>query len=161
LIELALFANLSAVNLARKKIYQFRFLLPEHGDQFLGVLVKHIDEAKKAFATEMADVAAIRFPVDDPYKLARLSGWLDADLTDGIAIMAPESPAGPRCNQLVFWERGGKLSIFSQVSQRRTVLIFVGMQQPRRRCDCGAIDRSLFGRTKRQNSHCLGNHAVT
>ena len=84
--------NLAAVNLARKKNYRFLFLLPEHGDQFLDVLIRHIGEARKSFADEMADVSAIRLPVEDPYRLAAYLGGLDADATQGIAIMAPESP---------------------------------------------------------------------
>lgn len=133
--------NLSAVNLARKKNYQFRFLLPEHGDQFLGVLVKHIDEARKAFATEMADVAAIRFPVDDPYKLADYLGGLDADLTDGIAIMAPESPqARDAINRLL--ERGGEVVHFLAGQPKADSIDFVGINNHA----AGATAGQLIGR---------------
>ena len=133
--------NLAAVNLARKKSYQFRFLLPDHGDQFLDVLVRHIEEARKPFADEMADVAAIRLPVEDPYKLAAYLGALDADTTQGIAIMAPESPqVRDAINRLL--ERGIEVVQFIAGQPKAGSNDFVGINNHA----AGATAAQLIGR---------------
>lgn len=133
--------NLAAVNLARKKSYQFRFLLPDHGDQFLEVLVRHIEEARKPFADEMADVAAIRLPVEDPYKLAAYLGGLDAKTTQGIAIMAPESPqVRDAINRLL--ERGIEVVQFLAGQPKAGSHDFVGINNHA----AGATAAQLVGR---------------
>ncbi|QPC88778.1 substrate-binding domain-containing protein [Mesorhizobium sp. NBSH29] len=133
--------NLSAVNLARKKSYQFRFLLPDHGDQFLEVLVRHIEEARKPFADEMADVAAIRLPVEDPYKLAAYLGGLDTATTQGIAIMAPESPqVRDAINRLL--ERGIEVVQFIAGQPKAGSNDFVGINNHA----AGATAAQLIGR---------------
>jgi LacI family transcriptional regulator len=139
--------NLSAVNLARKKNYQFRFLLPDHGDQFLEVLAEHIDEARKAFATEMANVEAVRFPVDDPYKLADYLSGLDTSQTDGIAIMAPESPQARDAIQRLL-ERGGKVIHFLAGQPKADSIGFVGINNHAAGATAGQlIGRFLGGQT--------------
>ncbi len=133
--------NLAAVNLARKKSYKFRFLLPDHGDQFLDVLVKHIEEAKKSFVDELADVAATRLPVDDPYKLAAYLGGLDAETTQGIAIMAPESPqVRDAINRLL--ERGIEVVQFLAGQPKAGSHDFVGINNHA----AGATAAQLIGR---------------
>jgi LacI family transcriptional regulator len=133
--------NLAAVNLARKKSYQFRFLLPDHGDQFLDVLAGHIEEARKSFADEMADVAAVRLPVEDPYKLAAYLAGLDADTTQGIAIMAPESPqVRDAINRLL--ERGIEVVQFIAGQPKAGSHDFVGINNHA----AGATAAQLIGR---------------
>ncbi|MBC7282218.1 LacI family DNA-binding transcriptional regulator [Hoeflea sp.] len=133
--------NLAAVNLARKTNYQFRFLLPETGDQFLDVLIGHIEEARKPFAEEMADIAAVRLPVEDPYKLAAYLGRLDADTTQGIAIMAPESPqVRDAINRLL--ERGIEVVQFIAGQPKAGSNDFVGINNHA----AGATAAQLIGR---------------
>jgi LacI family transcriptional regulator len=133
--------NLAAVNLARKRSYQFRFLLPDHGDQFMDVLVRQIEEARKAFADEMADVAAIRLPVEDPYKLAAYLGALEAETTQGIAIMAPESPqVRDAINRLL--ERGIEIVQFLTGQPKAGSHDFVGIDNHA----AGATAAQLIGR---------------
>jgi len=133
--------NLSAVNLARKKNYQFRFLLPEHGDQFLDVLVKHIEEARTAFAAEMVDATTVRLPAEDPYRLADYLGRLDAKLVHGIAIMAPESPqVRDAINRLL--ERGIEVVQFLAGQPKAASIDFVGINNHA----AGATAAQLMGR---------------
>jgi len=133
--------NLSAVNLARKKSYQFRFLLPEHGDQFLDVLVSHIDEAKTAFSAEMVDATTVRLPAEDPYRLAAYLGSLDASLVHGIAIMAPESPqVRDAINRLL--ERGIEVVQFIAGQPKAASTDFVGINN----YAAGATAAQLMGR---------------
>lgn len=133
--------NLSAVNLARKKNYQFRFLLPEHGDQFLDVLVKHIEETRTAFAAEMIDAKTVRLPAEDPYRLATYLGSLDPDLIHGIAIMAPESPqVRDAINRLL--ERGIEVVQFLAGQPKADSIDFVGINNHA----AGATAAQLMGR---------------
>lgn len=133
--------NLSAVNLARKKNYHFLFLLPEHGDQFLDVLVKHIEEANKAFSAEMVDAAAVRLPAEDPYRLASYLGHLDAKSVHGIAIMAPESPqVRDAINRLL--ERGIEVVQFLAGQPKAASIDFVGVNNHA----AGATAAQLIGR---------------
>lgn len=133
--------NLSAVNLARKKTYRFRFLLPDRGDQFLDVLVKHIEETNTAFADEMVDTAAVRLPAEDPYRLASYLGKLDAKLIHGIAIMAPESPqVRDAINRLL--ERGIEVVQFLTGQPKAASIDFVGINNHA----AGATAAQLLGR---------------
>jgi len=133
--------NLSAVNLARKKSYHFQFLLPEHGDQFLGVLAKHIEETRKAFGVDMVDATMIRLPTEDPYRLAGYLSKLDANLIHGIAIMAPESPqVRDAINRLL--ERGIGVVQFLAGQPRADSIDFVGINNHA----AGATAAQLIGR---------------
>lgn len=133
--------NLSAVNLARKKTYHFRFLLPEHGDQFLEVLARHIEEANMAFSAEMIDTAAVRLPAEDPYRLAAYLAQLDAKLVHGIAIMAPESPqVRDAINRLL--ERGIEVVQFLAGQPKAASIDFVGINNHA----AGATAAQLSGR---------------
>jgi LacI family transcriptional regulator len=95
--------NLVAANLARGKFYNFLFLLPDSGDQFLDGVLARITEANIAFAAEMIQASVQRIPSNDPHHIARILGGLDHAKVDGVAIMAPESPqvrdAKARLNQ--------------------------------------------------------------
>lgn len=84
--------NASAANLARRRNYEFVFVLPATGDQFLEELRSQVQEANATFASERIRSRVINAPVDDPHKLARMLHELDVVEIDGVAIMAPESP---------------------------------------------------------------------
>lgn len=90
--EIGFVRNLSAANLARRRNYQFLFVLPRVGDQFLAGLQAQIDEAGRAFSSEMIDVDHVQIDISDPHAIASYLGDLAADTLDGVAIMAPESP---------------------------------------------------------------------
>ncbi len=133
--------NLSAQNLARQRNYRFRFLLPARGDQFLGVLVSQIEEARTAFMAEMVDVDIVTFPVDDPYRLSNYLGQLDGSQIDGIAIMAPESPqVRDATNRLV--ERGVQVVQLLAGQPKAAELDFVGIDNHA----AGATAAQLIGR---------------
>ena len=84
--------NLSAANLARQRSYRFLFVLPKVGDQFLAGLLAQIDEAGRAFASDMVAVDHVQIDESDPHLIANFLTELDATTLDGVAIMAPESP---------------------------------------------------------------------
>ncbi|MDS9470021.1 LacI family DNA-binding transcriptional regulator [Paracoccus sp. MBLB3053] len=84
--------NLSAANLARRRIYRLAFLLPITGDAFLTTLESHIAEAATAFASEGIQVEMRRAIGSDPHQIAKTLAELSADDLDGVAVLAPESP---------------------------------------------------------------------
>lgn len=90
--KLGFIRNMVAANLARGKNYNFVFLLPRQGDQFLAGLVARIEEANTAFAAEMIRASVMNIHESDPYQIANLLSTLDHAQIDGVAIMAPESP---------------------------------------------------------------------
>ena len=101
--------NLSAANLARGRSYRLEFLLPKQGDQFLDTLLDRVDEAQAAFAAEATFVRCRRVIENDPHQIAGLLGRITADDTDGVALMAPDSPQ-VRDAMLRLHERGVRVT---------------------------------------------------
>ncbi|PRY20723.1 LacI family transcriptional regulator [Aliiruegeria haliotis] len=105
--------NVSAANLARSKSYRFLFLLPETGDQFLAQLEDVIREIDDAMTADMVSARILRIPADDPQATADILGAVSQKETEGLAIMAPESPQ-VRDAMIRVAERGiGTVSIVS------------------------------------------------
>ncbi|WP_246107247.1 LacI family DNA-binding transcriptional regulator [Puniceibacterium confluentis] len=84
--------NLSAANLAKGRTYRFVFVLPESGDQFLEEILRHIREAGNVFAAEMVWASVQHVDGNDPHAISTFLSSLSRQDTDGVAIMAPESP---------------------------------------------------------------------
>ncbi|RED10613.1 LacI family DNA-binding transcriptional regulator [Pontivivens insulae] len=83
--------NVSAANLARGKTYEFRFLLPEDGGEFVGKLYDRIDEASQMFEEEGIKVSTAAIPALDAHRTAAMLAEIGAK-ADGIALMSPDSP---------------------------------------------------------------------
>ena len=84
--------NPAAVVLARNKIYRFRFVLPSKGDEYLSQLLQRVDEARETVRSDLTEVSVAQIATDDPYKLSRYLASMEGLETDGVAVMAPESP---------------------------------------------------------------------
>lgn len=84
--------NVAAVNLARGKTYRFLFVLPEAGDQYMNEVVKEIRTADQALRSDGVLADTLRVASEDPHAVAKALSELKASHTDGVAIMAPESP---------------------------------------------------------------------
>lgn len=81
-----------AANLARQKSYRFVFVLPEGPSQFVDGLRAAIAEAASASMAERIETRVVQVPQNDPHAVVRRLYMLNPDKTDGVAIMAPESP---------------------------------------------------------------------
>lgn len=90
--EIGFVRNLSAANLARGRTYNFVFLLPRRGGQFLEALVERIEEARLRFVDESVQLRHLRALDADPHQIARVVAEQDPDRVDGVAVMAPGSP---------------------------------------------------------------------
>ncbi len=90
--ELGFERNLSAANLAKSRVYRFRFLLPRTGGEFLDVLIEQIRELRKAVRGDNIELD-YRCVLDrDPHQVVRTLAPINLKKFDGVAIMAPESP---------------------------------------------------------------------
>lgn len=90
--EIGFVRNLSAANLARRREYRFAFVLPRAGDQFLAEIRARIAEAGEAFAADMIHSRVIAVDETDPRGIVAVLNDLDAQVCDGVAIMAPQTP---------------------------------------------------------------------
>lgn len=84
--------NSAAGNLARGRDFQFRFVLPKEGDQYLRALLAQIQELNDSLAPEMIAVDSHQVSIRDPHAFAQYLSDLTPGEVDGVAVMAPESP---------------------------------------------------------------------
>lgn len=136
--------NPAAVNLARNRIYRFRFVLPIAGDQYLGALLAQVEEARDALRADLTDVDVVQAPAGDPYALAKYLTGLDPDQVDGVAIMAPESPqARDAMARLI--ERGVKVVQFLSGQEKLDDADFVGVNNHAAGATAGKIIGRFLG----------------
>jgi LacI family transcriptional regulator len=90
--ELGFVRNIQAANLARSQRYRFVFALPRSGDLFLKEIIRHIDEARETFASDLVWCGVEHIDENDPHSISAFLATLDPSETTGVAIMAPESP---------------------------------------------------------------------
>ncbi len=84
--------DLTAANLARKRTYQFVFVLPDGQGQFLTGLRKSITEAVENALYERISARTILISSRNQVALTKQLKALDPDEIDGLAIMAHETP---------------------------------------------------------------------
>lgn len=133
--------NQFAANLARQRMYRFVFLLPERGDDFLASVVDKIDEAQAAFASDGIAISYQRVLQTDPHRAADILAGINSDETDGVAIMAPESPQ-VRDATLRIAERGISVVHFVSGQHGQYPFDFVGIDNRA----AGATAGRLLGR---------------
>lgn len=124
--KLGFVRNPAAVNLARSRIYRFRFILPETGDQYLSEILRQIIETNRNVSSDLISLDVVQIKVNDPHYVAKYLGTLDAGLIDGVAIMAPESPQ-VRDAMARLHERGIKLVQFLSGQEKLEDADFVGV----------------------------------
>lgn len=84
--------NQAAASLARNRAFRFHFLLPAHGDEYLGEVLRQVHDAKEAVRREMTLVEAVQVPMHNPHEVAAYLSRLTPDEVDGVVVMAPEAP---------------------------------------------------------------------
>ncbi|AMY69609.1 LacI family DNA-binding transcriptional regulator [Frigidibacter mobilis] len=84
--------NRLAATLARQKGFCFGFVLPGAGDEFLEMILERIAEFDQASRVDMTEIRVVRIDDHDPHQAARTLSDLSADIFDGVAIMASETP---------------------------------------------------------------------
>jgi LacI family transcriptional regulator len=84
--------DVSAANLARQRTYRFVFILPDSNSQFHVALRHAVIEGSKGIAGERVNVTTRLVPEDDAHAIAREIARLEPSTTDGVGIMAHETP---------------------------------------------------------------------
>lgn len=90
--DLGFVRNLQAANLAKSQSYRFLFALPRSGDQFLGQIVRNIDEAEALFAADFVTCDVHHIDENNPHSISDFLDTLHPGNVTGVAIMAPETP---------------------------------------------------------------------
>lgn len=84
--------DVSAANLARQRTYRFVFILPDGDSQFHAALRHAVIESGRGVAGDRVTVTTRLVPEDDAHAIAREIARLEPSRTDGVAIMAHETP---------------------------------------------------------------------
>ena len=90
--QLGYVRDTAAANLARGRVYQLVFLLPETNNEFVELLQREIDGQAVPMALDRTQVRKVLLPPFDPGALVAALDDLDASQTDGAAVFGPETP---------------------------------------------------------------------
>jgi len=141
IVEIGFVRNMAAVNLRRNKAYNFRFVLPTEGDQYLDGVLTQIAESNKSILSERTQIESVQMPAGDPHAIANYLSTLQEGETDGVAIMAPESPQ-VRDAMSRLQERGINVVQFLSGQEGMDNMDFVGIDNRA----AGATAARLIGR---------------
>ncbi|MEM7528909.1 MAG: LacI family DNA-binding transcriptional regulator [Pseudomonadota bacterium] len=145
--ELGFVRNLSAANLAKRRIYRFAFLLPQSRNAFLETLIAQIDDLKSAVRADGIEISCRHVLERDPHRVVETLAALSTEELDGIAIMAPESPQVRDAIQRLI-ERGVRVVRFLSGRPGKREAEFVGIDNQA----AGATAARLLGGFCRRNS---------
>ncbi len=91
--ELGYVRDTAAANLARGRVYQLVFLLPETNNEFVVSLEREIDDQTIPMALDRTRARKVLLPPFEPEALVAALDDLDAATNDGVAVFGPETPA--------------------------------------------------------------------
>jgi LacI family transcriptional regulator len=84
--------DIAAANLARQRQYRLVAALPDSGSQYVETLASALNDAAQTAAVARTELQILRYPAEDPHSLAALLHALPPAETEGVALMAPETP---------------------------------------------------------------------
>jgi LacI family transcriptional regulator len=84
--------DIAAANLARQRQYRLVAALPDSDSQFVETLATALHDAAQTAAVARTELQILRYPAEDPHRLAALLHALPPTETEGVALMAPETP---------------------------------------------------------------------
>ena len=91
--QLGYVRDTAAANLARRRVYNLLFVLPETENEFILALRQQIREQGEKLANDRTKLSvALAAPFDTQGIVALLDG-LDPTKTDGVAVFSPETPS--------------------------------------------------------------------
>ena len=91
--ELGYIRDTAAANLARRRFYQFVFLLPDSDSEFIDEVAEQIDAQALTLASDRTRLHARRVPAFDSQSIAIALDELQPDVANGVAVIGPETPA--------------------------------------------------------------------
>lgn len=90
--ELGYTRDVHAANLARQREYRLVFAIPETRSKFMEAVEEEILRTRASHVAERCRIDLVHLPVNDTHQLVTALGRIDPAVTDGLAIMAPETP---------------------------------------------------------------------
>ncbi len=91
--ELGYVRDTAAANLARKRVYNFLFVLPDSDNEFVEALSKQIVEQSRDQFIERTRMKIQRVAPFDPQEIVEILDALDIREVDGVAVFGPETPS--------------------------------------------------------------------
>lgn len=93
IVELGYVRDTSAANLARRRVYNLVFVLPETTNEFVVALHAQIAEQAAKLAHDRTTLRTRTVAPFDPQEIVAIFDRLDPSETDGVAVFGPETPA--------------------------------------------------------------------
>ena len=91
--ELGFVRDTEAANLARKRQYRLKFILPETDNEFVVALEEEITAQSERLVNQRTRLEKRTVPPFDPQAMVQILDDLDPQDTDGVAIFGPETPS--------------------------------------------------------------------
>lgn len=91
--ELGYVRDTAAANLARRRIYNLMFVLPQTQNEFVVALKSQIGDHALKGVNERTRISVTSVAPFDPEELVRVLDQIDPAETDGVAVFGPETPS--------------------------------------------------------------------
>ncbi|WP_206540133.1 LacI family DNA-binding transcriptional regulator [Tateyamaria sp. ANG-S1] len=91
--ELGYIRDTAAANLARGRVYNMLFILPDTANEFVVALDAHVTEQGAKLRHQRTTLDTVRVPPFDPQAIVQALDSVDATRTDGVAVFGPETPS--------------------------------------------------------------------
>ena len=91
--ELGYVRDTAAANLARNRIYNFLFVLPDTDNEFVEALSTQISEQSRDQFIERTRMTIKRVVPFDPQDIVKVLDGVDGREVDGVAVFSPETPS--------------------------------------------------------------------
>ncbi len=91
--ELGFVRDTAAANLARRRQYRLKFVLPETDNEFIKGLETEISAQSEILRYQRTQLEKQMIPPFDPLAMVRILDDLDPEMTDGVGIFGPETPS--------------------------------------------------------------------
>jgi len=91
--ELGYVRDTAAANLARGRVYNLLFILPDTANEFVQALEAHVTEQAAKLRHQRTTLGTLRVPPFDPQAIVQRLDAVDERQTDGVAVFGPETPS--------------------------------------------------------------------
>lgn len=91
--QLGYIRDAAAASLARRRVYNLVFILPNSDNEFVNALEKQLSEQGIGSIHQRTVLEKVLVPPFDPQAIVETLESLDAVVTDGVAVFGPETPA--------------------------------------------------------------------
>lgn len=148
--ELGYVRDTAAANLARKRVYNLLFVLPDTDNEFVLALRNQIGELAEKLSVDRTRLNTVSVPPFDPQGIVQTLDSLDPVQVDGVAVFGPETPS---VRDAVRRVRDKGISVVALVSDLPSSARdhFVGIDNIR----AGRTAAQLMGRFVRANGKIL------